>query len=82
MGSPHAYTVQDKVEWYLGYDTKKMGTGQVLALSPCHVLVWDSKEKKKKNPRYLNLTWPSRSLRRYICQNRRKEHILFHSLLG
>lgn len=48
MGSPHAYTVQDKVEWYLGYDTKKMGTGQVLALSPCHVLVWDSKEKKKK----------------------------------
>lgn len=29
----------------------------------------------------LNLCWPSRSLWRYICQNRRIEHILFNSLI-
>lgn len=47
MVSPHACTVQDKVEWYLRYDTKKRGTDHMLALS-LHAMFWYGTPKKKK----------------------------------
>lgn len=42
-------------------------SGQVLAPSLPAVL-WYGTPIPEKNPSFLNLTWPSRSLRRRICQ--------------
>lgn len=65
--------------WDVGGGEDAEGKGQAAAGGPLpsHSLFGHGTLRTRN----LNLSWPSRSLWRHICQSRRGGHILFNSLI-